>query len=134
MIGHLYKKRGVDVDGLKDTFKEKLNVALYYMPEVFRNKLTIGSAKRSSSAQRWLYFRYRWLGGPLAARPGTSMHELGRAVDFHPFEGHSMDPHNVPFRHALTWVYENGPEYGIRGLTRDGKHDRRDMVHFEEDI
>lgn len=45
-------------------------------------RITITSGARTSDEQQVLYDRYRAGNGPLAAKPGTSMHEHGEAIDF----------------------------------------------------
>lgn len=45
-------------------------------------KITISSGRRSSQEQEVLYRRYKSGKGPLAAKPGTSKHEHGGAIDF----------------------------------------------------
>lgn len=44
--------------------------------------ITISSGRRSREEQQRLYERYRAGKGPLAAKPGTSRHEHGEAIDF----------------------------------------------------
>lgn len=45
-------------------------------------RITISSGRRSTQEQQTLYERYRAGKGPLAAKPGTSKHEHGEAIDF----------------------------------------------------
>lgn len=125
-------KSGVDVDNLNPDFYVALMRMLQDMPVSHRETLTIGSGKRSSWAQWRGWIRHRFFWGPVAARPGTSMHEKGLAVDFHPHTGHSDDRQNYPFRVALNWCYKHGPKFDIHGLTdRYGNHWKKDLVHFE---
>jgi len=45
-------------------------------------RITITSGRRDSAEQQVLYDRYKAGNGPLAAKPGTSRHEHGEAIDF----------------------------------------------------
>jgi hypothetical protein len=105
------------------------------MPKDLRDELTIGSARRYTYEQAEAYRKYKAGTGGLAAAPGTSRHEFGEAFDFWPKTGKSWDKNNWKFRDALTWLYENGPKYGIEGLSTEenGKkvHWKKDLVHFQ---
>ena len=119
---------------LNQEFTEKMVNALEAMPDRHRERLRIGSARRYSDEQRLLWERYQ-NGGPLAAKPGTSMHERGLAIDFYPVTGRSSDWMNYEYRTAINWLYVNGPKYGVKGLSvyRRGRkvQNPKDIVHFE---
>ena len=123
-------KPSADIKNLDPEFVKRLATALGHMPLEYRHQLTIGSGYRGNWEQFWGWARHKF-GGPVAVFPGTSMHNKGLAVDFHPKQGHSDDPQNIMFRRALTWLYANGPQYGVCGLTVNGKHWEKDLVHFE---
>ncbi len=77
------------------------------------SKLSPGS-HRSFADQTYLFNRY---GYPRAARPGTSMHEWGLAIDF--------KCNGVPLsRNAacLNWMRANAPKYGVYNLPSEAWH------------
>ena len=132
--------RGITKQRIRDLDREfltRLIDLLRTMPVELSERLTIGSAMRYSEEQQRAYNAYKMGYGGLAARPGTSRHEFGEAVDFWPPEGVPYNPRNRKYREALAWLYENAPLYGIRGLSiYDGKrnmqHDTKDLVHFQK--
>lgn len=65
-----------DVDCNRD-----LLVALARLGKAHKVRIFVRSGRRSRAEQEVLYARYRRYGHPLAARPGTSRHETGRAAD-----------------------------------------------------
>jgi LAS superfamily LD-carboxypeptidase LdcB len=65
-------------------------------------ELSIRSGFRSHTQQQRLYRRYRSGRGNLAARPGYSNHENGRAIDVVLGDG------------VLAWLEANAPAYGFR--------------------
>ena len=64
--------------------------------------LSIRSGFRSFEKQAKLYKKYRRGQGNLAAPPGYSNHESGRALDI-----------NLSDRDALSWLNRNGATYGF---------------------
>jgi hypothetical protein len=124
------------VEDLDPVFVRWMIDLLTEMPADLRKELTIGSARRYTEEQRKKYDLYK-RGGPLAAKPGTSRHEFGEAIDFWPISGKSWHKKNFKFREAVFWIYRNGPRFGIRGLSSvgpDGKlrQQPRDIVHFQK--
>jgi hypothetical protein len=69
----------VTLDGLAPEMRRRTE-AFLADPESRQLGLFLRSAFRSRAEQEALYAKYL-AGGPLAARPGTSLHELGLAVD-----------------------------------------------------
>lgn len=72
--------------------------------------LKITSAFRSRQQQEVLYAKYKNGTGNLAARPGTSNHESGRAIDFS----------NTPGAYA--WLKNNAGRYGLKNLPGEPWH------------
>lgn len=66
------------LDGLDPPFKAQVQALL----AAAGGKVGISSGWRSSTEQATLYARYLAGNGPLAAKPGSSKHECGLAVDF----------------------------------------------------
>jgi len=69
----------------------------------FGQALTVNSGGRSRHDQEIAYRNYL-NGGNLAAKPGTSVHEFGKAVDFGGAANHYSPQH--------TWLVNNGPKFG----------------------
>jgi LAS superfamily LD-carboxypeptidase LdcB len=95
--------RVVDVDG-KDV-EVRTAHAFRVMARAASHKgvdLRIRSGFRSYAKQAALYKRYRHGEGNLAARPGYSNHESGRALDLY-----VTDPH------ALDWLRAHAATYGF---------------------
>lgn len=65
-------------------------------------KVTITSGRRTAAQQQALYDAYRAGKGNLAARPGTSRHETGSAVDLH-FDSPA----------TAKWVHDNAARFGV---------------------
>ena len=80
------------------------------------------SANRTYAEQSVLYARYL-AGGGLAARPGTSNHEGGQAVDLSWTGGGGIGPGDG----AWECVKDNGPRFGVY---QDPSITARDSVHF----
>lgn len=70
-----YTEPGANTRDLVEPFRSRVAA----MCEHFRGRLTIDSGYRSFAEQTALWNRY---GPPRAAKPGTSNHERGAAVDF----------------------------------------------------
>lgn len=131
-----FRIRDQRVQDLDPGFKSRLISMLQAMPEILRNHITIGSAKRYYQEQAERYRQYQNGNTGLTAKPGTSKHEYGEAVDFHPADHRvRWNSKNSGFNDAITWIYENGPDYGIRGLSifKSGNkiHDPSDPIHFQ---
>lgn len=73
-------------------------------------ELGISSAYRSRAEQERLYAAYLAGTGNLAARPGTSNHEFGQAIDFRGTPG------------AFDWLVENAERFGLRNLPGEPWH------------
>jgi D-alanyl-D-alanine carboxypeptidase len=74
--------------------------------------LAIRSGFRSHEKQKELYREYRRGWGNLAARPGYSNHQSGRAVDIY------IDDYNV-----YEWLLQNARNYGFkRTVKREAWH------------
>ena len=72
--------------------------------------LKINSAHRSRQQQEVLYQKYLNGTGNLAAKPGTSNHESGLAIDFT----------NTPGAHA--WLAKNAGRFGLKNLPGEPWH------------
>lgn len=55
---------------------------------------------------------------PPTARPGSSLHELGLAIDF-TYQGQTISSHSSP---AFVWLAENAHVYGFRNLPSEPWH------------
>lgn len=73
-------------------------------------RLEINSANRSRAQQERLYAAYRNGTGNLAARPGTSNHEKGQAIDFKGTTG------------AFNWLARNAERFGFKNLPGEPWH------------
>lgn len=73
----------------------------------FGQNLAINEGGRSRARQQQLYDLYRAGRGNLAARPGTSLHESGRAIDF----GGAIQNANSP-QHR--WLQQNAGRWGFK--------------------
>lgn len=73
--------------------------------ERFDIQLAVTDAYRPLAAQQAAWLRYQKEGSPLAARPGTSNHGWGRAIDFGSGVASASSPQFV-------WMTENAPAYG----------------------
>ncbi|MFD2139900.1 D-alanyl-D-alanine carboxypeptidase family protein [Ancylobacter oerskovii] len=97
------------VDGLDDTFAERLNRMMEDAPEGVRGQLSILSGSRSNQRQAELFEEaVKKYGSPEAARkwvapPGRSRHNHGTAVDLQ----YASDD-------AKAWVHANAARYGLR--------------------
>ena len=72
--------------------------------------LKINSAHRSRQKQEVLYQEYLNVTGNLAARPGTSNHESGQAIDF------------ANTRGAHAWLARNAGRFGLKNLPGEPWH------------
>lgn len=72
--------------------------------------LKINSAHRSRQQQEVLYQKYLNGTGNLAARPGTSNHESGQAIDF------------ANTRGAHAWLARNAGRFGLKNLPGEPWH------------
>lgn len=72
--------------------------------------LKISSAHRSRAQQEALYAKYKAGTGNLAAKPGTSNHESGLAIDFS----------NTPG--AYDWLKKNAGRFGLKNLPSEPWH------------
>jgi len=72
--------------------------------------LKIGSGHRSRAEQEVLYQKYLNGTGNLAAKPGTSNHESGLAIDFE----------NTPG--AFDWLAKNAEKFGFKNLPGEPWH------------
>jgi len=88
----------------------------------FGQDLTVISGGRTHEEQARLYNLYLSGRGNLAAKPGTSVHESGRAADF----GGAAHSGNTP-QHA--WLVANGPKFGW--LWTGKAFSQREDWHFE---
>lgn len=92
-------------NGLESATKEAILAAAQEYLQTTGRKLTINSAKRSEDEQRHLYNNPQ---GHIVARPGTSAHESGYAVDID--EG-QRDPvaRSILEKHGMKW-YGSGDD------------------------
>ena len=72
--------------------------------------LQIGSGWRSRAEQEVLYQKYLNGTGNLAAKPGTSNHESGQAIDFKSTPG------------AFDWLARNAEKFGLKNLPGEAWH------------
>jgi LAS superfamily LD-carboxypeptidase LdcB len=94
-------------------------------------QLPISTAYRSRTWQQRLYDAYQaYLAGkgpwaPQAARPGTSLHEKGKAIDFN-----GVDPAKSNYNPARrAWLLTHGPQYGWINVGMTFKN--KEPWHFE---
>lgn len=73
-------------------------------------ELKIGSGHRSREEQEVLYQKYLNGTGNLAAKPGTSNHESGLAIDFEGTPG------------AFDWLAKNAEKFGFKNLPGEPWH------------
>lgn len=96
------------IDGMANTFAEKLAKMLASMPDDLKGSVTINSGYRSVERQQQLWLEaLKKYGSPEAARkwvapPGNSQHNKGNAADL----GYSSDS-------ARQWVHQNAGNYGL---------------------
>lgn len=104
--------------GMHPEFYARLRSAVEDAEASTGEKVKFNSLTRTRDEQQAAYERYRTGRGGLAAPPGTSQHEIGRAADI------------VPGK-ALDWLHENvTPEsHGLSFLK--GKAGRMDPVHIQ---
>lgn len=104
--------------GMHPEFYARLRSAIEDAEASTGEKVRINSLTRTRDEQQAAYERYRTGRGGLAAPPGSSQHEIGRAADIMPGK-------------ALDWLHENvTPE--SHGLTfLKGKAGRMDPVHIQ---
>ena len=88
----LESKAGAKLQALQNAYKQRWGTSL-----------PVNSGGRSYADQVKAYNNYL-RGGNLAARPGTSVHESGRAVDFGG-AAHGYSPQH-------TWLVQNAPNFG----------------------
>jgi hypothetical protein len=88
----LTKQAGAKLQALQQAYRQR-----------FGSDLPIASGGRSYAEQVEAWNNYQ-RGGNLAARPGTSIHEQGNAVDF------GGAAHNYSPQH--TWLVQNAPKFG----------------------
>jgi uncharacterized membrane protein len=72
--------------------------------------LEISSGHRSRAEQEKLYAAYKNGTGNLAAKPGTSNHEKGQAIDFKNTSG------------AYSWLAKNAERFGFKNLPGEPWH------------
>lgn len=72
--------------------------------------LQISSSYRSRQEQEVLYAKYKAGTGNLAAKPGTSNHESGLAIDFKNTKG------------AYSWLAKNAERFGMKNLPGEPWH------------
>lgn len=85
-------------------------VAFHQMQQQARTRgvpLTVNSGFRTMAQQKEAYYDYCFEGGPLAARPGNSNHQLGYAVDI-----------NVKPKGVYSWLNRNAARHGFLRAVR----------------
>lgn len=96
------------INGLADTFSEKLARMIASMPDDLKGAVTINSGFRSIERQQQLWLdALKKYGSPEAARkwvapPGNSQHNAGNAADL----GYKSDA-------AKNWVHQNAGTFGL---------------------
>ena len=111
--GRKTKIKLVEIAGVE--LEEKTARAFREMAKAARKRglqLGIRSGFRSHEMQQLLYREYRRGWGHLAARPGYSKHQSGRAVDIY------IDDYNV-----YEWLKQNASKFGFkRTVKREAWH------------
>jgi hypothetical protein len=103
-------------EGMHPEFYARLRSAVEDAEASTGEKVKFNSLTRTNDEQRAAYDRYRSGHGGLAAPPGHSQHEIGRAADIAPGK-------------ALDWLHENSGGYGLDFLK--GRAGRMDPVHIQ---
>lgn len=119
-----FAQRGHDPRGLHPEFYGRLRAAAEDAEAATGERIKFNSLFRTNQQQREAYARYKSGYGGLAAPPGTSRHEFGRAADIEP--GKNLD-----------WLRSTDPatgqpraaQYGLSFLP--GRAGRVDPVHIQ---
>ena len=116
-------KEGLNIQGIDSTLQGKLAAALAEYKEKTGKTATITSGVRSREEQERLYQRYLSGQNPYpVARPGTSRHERGIAVDINRADADAMDSLGILQRHGLHRPVANDPVHieaiGVSGGTQ----------------
>ena len=115
----LHERRGnpnVRVEGLNPAFATPLQLAIADAEQATGSKAQINSLHRTHEEQSRAYARYLRGENALAAKPGSSRHEIGDAADIQPGP-------------VLDWLHKNAGNYGLEFLQGDAF--RRDPVHIQ---
>ncbi len=81
----------VDFGGLNDNFKNNFELMATEYKQKTGNTIQVNSGYRSIADQAALYKAYQEGRGPLAGRPGGSMHNYGAAIDINSSDGDALD-------------------------------------------
>lgn len=87
-----------NIDGLDENFKEALSGAAAEFKEATGKNVTVNSGHRSIEEQKKLYEN---LGPSKAAKPGSSLHNYGLAVDIQPADANKMDSMDLLEKYGL---------------------------------
>lgn len=93
-------------EGLDTDFRKRL-AQLFRDAHASGHKLTLTSGFRTRKEQEALYAKYLAGTGNLAAKPGTSRHESGRAADI------GVNHGRISGTAAARWLRENAGKYGL---------------------
>lgn len=95
------KNKGRDLSKIHPTFKNALVSAFkeYYLKT--GNIPRLSETFRSTTEQKVFWDKYQKYGKPLAARPGTSKHERGMAVDIYSAESNEMANMGIYAKYGL---------------------------------
>lgn len=133
--GLLQGSRDMNIEGLSGSFTSSISRMLTDMPDELRQAIMIDEAHRSPGYQATLYDKAQRGEIAAAAKPGTSKHEAGEAIDIAPAGG--WQAKTPEYQRAMEWVYANGAKYGIEnpaGLrARDPAHLQR-TAGYREDL
>lgn len=102
----------VRTEQLDPEFRARLSRIIRDAEAATGQKVQINSGSRTNEEQREIYRRSGQGRAFMAARPGYSRHEVGRAVDIQPGK-------------ALDWIRKNVEGYGLQKLSM------RDPVHIQ---
>jgi hypothetical protein len=112
----LAKRGSVRTQGVDPEFGQRLTAALAAAERATGERSRVESLVRSTDQQAVLYQKYLDGTGGLAAPPGTSRHETGRAAD-------------IPDGKVLDWLHQHAEEYGLEFLK--GKAFDADSGHIQ---
>lgn len=119
VLNYLAERRkgsGVNIADLHPEMATRLAKALKDAEAATGEKAAISSAHRSSEQQAEAYARFLRGEIALAAPPGMSRHEKGKAVDIMPGK-------------VLDWLHQNADRYGLEFLK--GHAFKKDPVHLQ---
>lgn len=108
LTGNVVPIRKIDREH-RETYARMLHAAADAARSIGR-KIEVSSSYRSNAEQQELYDRYLAGLGPIAAKPGTSMHNKGRALDL---PDHVGEPGLRDDKHARAALEARGFKFDV---------------------